>query len=420
MTNSVRMAHLSDIHFGPAALAEVQRCADAALERIAAESPNAVLISGDLFDHRLDAHAPAFRAAVQWIQKLANCAPVLVLQGTFSHDVPGTLDILSALHARFSVAVATEESTWALGLRGWERTAQPQSDHSLAVFAWPPINRGLLAATGDVNVAYRAYASDVLQRAQVFAAHARTMSIPTVLTSHGTVNGCVTENGQTLVSPDHELAIGELFETGYDVVALGHIHKHQVWEKEGRYVAYAGSLARLHSGDYDPKGWIQWRFDSGVATLEFHTTPARDMIEFSFDGPPDMLKLQELASDCENAIVRIRYTVDAEQSGSVDRKAISALFANAAACKVEGTIVPRLTARAPHIAATSGAPAKLAIWADTQEVPSSQVDALTRCLQELLANPSEDEIATSILTRIDSLTMEQTPNETSSSNVVGV
>lgn len=419
MKRAIRLAHLSDVHFGPAALAEVQKCAAAALTEIESNTPDVVLISGDLFDHRLEAHAPAFRAAVQWVQNLAEHAPVLVLQGTFSHDVPGTLEILSALNARFPIAVASEESAWALSPAGWEKSNQLRAEHDLAVFAWPPINRGVLAASGDVNAAYRGYVVEVLQRARAFADQARELSIPSFLTSHGTVNGCVTEHGQTLLSPDHELSTGELFSGGFDVVALGHIHKHQVWVDEDRYVGYAGSLARLHSGDYDRKGWIEWTLKCGEVKYAFHTTPARDMIELCFDGAPDMASLEALAVTSRDAIVRIRYTVNAEEANTVDRKAINALFANAAACKVEGTILPRLTARAPEIATTKGVTGKLALWASTQETPEPLATALGDCLQMLLSEHSDEAIAAALIS-LSSTTLGASSDETSTLNLVGV
>lgn len=419
MSTGIRVAHLSDVHFGPSALEEVQKCASAALSEIAANPPDVVLLSGDLFDHRLEAHAPAFRAAVQWVQQLADHAPVLVLQGTFSHDVPGTLEILGALGARFPIAVASEESAWALGVSGWENTTQLRADHRLAVFAWPPINRGLLAVNGDVNAAYRGYVSEVLLRARSFADVAREFNIPSLLTSHGTVNGCVTEHGQTLLSPDHELSTGELFSAGFDVVGLGHIHKHQIWESEGRFVGYAGSLARLHSGDYDAKGWIEWTVASGKVQFAFHTTPARDMIELCFDGAPDMESLQALAENSTDAIVRIRYTVNAEEANTVDRKAISALFSNAAVCKVEGTILPRLTARAPLIATTNGVTGKLALWASTQETPAPLANALGECLQLLLSESSDEAIAAALIS-LSTTSLGTSADETSTLNLVGV
>lgn len=414
--HSLQLAHLSDVHFGPAAALEVQRCADFAAARLEASKPQAILLSGDLFDHRLEAHAPAFRAAVHWVQRLANVAPVLVLQGTFSHDVPGTLDILGALSASYGIAVATEEGAWALNQGRWEPVSGVTPGHEAIVYAWPPVNRGKLAVEGDLAAAYSRYVSSVHGRARAIAEQANALGVPSILTSHGTVNGCVTEHGQTLLSPDHEFGVAELISFGYDVVALGHIHKHQSWAEGPQVVAYAGSLARLHGGDYDPKGWINWTITSGAVDFSFEKTPARDMIEVVCDGLPNMDELRAIAATSQDAFVRIRYTVPSEQAELVDRKAIAALFDSAAVCKVEGTIVPRMLARAPEIAAANGIPAKLALWATHQALAPDRGSRLSDCLQRLLCAESDEAIVDNILQTL----METREHETEPTDTVRV
>jgi 3',5'-cyclic AMP phosphodiesterase CpdA len=73
----VRLAHLSDIHFG---CEDVGAC-DAAVEAVAALTPDLVVVTGDL---TCDGLPSEFRAARAWLDRLP--APLLVTPG--NHDTP--------------------------------------------------------------------------------------------------------------------------------------------------------------------------------------------------------------------------------------------------------------------------------------------------------------------------------------------
>ena len=55
---------------------------------------------------------------------------------------------------------------------------------------------------------------------------------------------------------DHEFSVGGLFALEASAVMLGHIHKHQTWQNDGRMIAYAGSLCRLHHGEIGDNGGL--------------------------------------------------------------------------------------------------------------------------------------------------------------------
>ena len=87
----MRIAHFSDLHFGTRTLAEADRCFGAAIDRAAVLGVQAAVISGDTTDHALDLHAPASARLAAQLRRLADLCPVLMLQGTYSHEPPGTL-----------------------------------------------------------------------------------------------------------------------------------------------------------------------------------------------------------------------------------------------------------------------------------------------------------------------------------------
>jgi len=74
---TVRIAHLSDIHFG----GENARAVEAAVTAVAAFDPSAVVVTGDL---TLNGQPPEFRSVAAWLARLP--APRLVTPG--NHDTP--------------------------------------------------------------------------------------------------------------------------------------------------------------------------------------------------------------------------------------------------------------------------------------------------------------------------------------------
>ena len=89
----MRIAHFSDLHYATRTLAEVDRCFGHAIERAIAADMDAAVISGDATDHALELHAPAVEALARRLRELAEHCPVLLLQGTYSHEPPGTLEL---------------------------------------------------------------------------------------------------------------------------------------------------------------------------------------------------------------------------------------------------------------------------------------------------------------------------------------
>jgi len=102
----IRIAHFSDLHYGPKNMAEADRCFGAAIDQAIALGVQAAVLSGDSTDHALDLHSPAAERLVSQVRRLADHCPVLMLQGTFSHEPPGTLSIFKMLGGRYPVHVA--------------------------------------------------------------------------------------------------------------------------------------------------------------------------------------------------------------------------------------------------------------------------------------------------------------------------
>jgi exonuclease SbcD len=416
----VKIAHFSDLHYAPGNLEEADRCFGFAVSNARTIGTDLAVISGDATDHRLDAHAPSLNRLATQIHRLARSMPVLMLQGTFSHEPPGTLKNFALMGAEHPVFSAERVQQVSLFDGQFFASDGPlfspgELKGVLAIGAdvvftcLPTINKGQLAAAvgaKDAATALGDVLSDFLAAAGQVNRELRAAGIRTVGVSHGTVNGCTTEHGVTMAGFDHEFSIGALFDAECDAFMLGHIHKHQQWERAGRVVAYPGSIGRFHYGEEGDKGYLLWDVSAGEARADLIATPARETVCIDFDGPPDMARLAEIAASSTDKFVRVRWQVDEEHRQSVDREAIAALFSGASELKVEARILPVTRSRAQGISLEATVDRKLERWCELTELESAP---LLERFQLLEANDAES-IATEILSRIDTLAMPAADN----------
>jgi exonuclease SbcD len=329
-----------------------------------------------------------------------------MLHGTFSHEPPGALNMFRMLGGRFRVHVADRLQQVALMEDGCWRESHDWRFEQIppgarAVFSCvPTVNKAVVAAAVGATEAAAAVGEQLTALLQGFApinAAARAASVPTIGVSHGTVYGCVTEHGVPMAGFDHEFTTCSLFGAGAQAFLLGHIHKHQTWEQDGRIIAYAGSIGRLHYGEQGDKGFLIWEVEAGFVRFELIATPAKRTVEISFDGMPNLDELQQIArtNDISGAFVRVRWTMPQEDRHEVDRSAIQGIFGAAAEVKLEGRVVPVVRTRAAGISQEVRIAAKIAVWARLTE---ARAEPLLACLEALQTRAPED-IAANIMDR---------------------
>lgn len=399
----MRIAHLSDLHFGdPKVLPEVQRCTAFAIDAVVDAGAELAVISGDSTDHAIDVHSPSFVALARLVRRLADHCPVLMLQGTFSHEPPGTLDVFRLLGGSYPVHVADRihQVAWC-GAYGWVasdgwRFNEPPAGAQVLLSCVPTVNKATVASSVGAKAAAEAIGEQLAALLAGFGEvnrHAAAAGVPTVGVSHGTVSGCVTEHGVPMAGLDHEFTTGSLFAAQASAFMLGHIHKHQAWDWRGRLIAYPGSIGRLHYGEEDAKGCLLWDVSAHGASFRFIETPARRMVHLTFSGRPDMEAIRAIAADAPGAFVRVRWQIAEEERASVDRAEIERLLAGAAELRLEGRVVPLLRARSAGISAVPTLADKLRRWAELADVDG---EPLAERLRSLQATPP-DEIARAIL-----------------------
>jgi DNA repair protein SbcD/Mre11 len=389
----IRLGHFSDLHYaGGANFGEVHRCFSFAVDEAITRGIECAVISGDSTDHALDVHSPAVNALASAVRRLADHCPVVMLQGTFSHEPPGTLDIFRLLGGRYQVYVADRLQQLALlpggrwhASNGWRFEAVP--DGTLALFSCvPTVNKAVIAATVGATEAAAAVGQELTALLRGFAstnAAARASMVPTIGISHGTVYGCITEHGVPMAGFDHEFTTASLFTANATAFLLGHIHKHQAWEQDGRVIAYPGSIGRLHYGEEDEKGFLLWEVGAAAVRFALIPTPAKRTVEINFTGLPDLEELKTRAREAQvdGAFVRVRWNVPEEDRGSVDRRAIEAALAGAAGVKLEGRVIPVLRTRAAGISQEESIAGKVRAWANAVEANATPLIACLEALQ---------------------------------------
>lgn len=392
----IRIAHFSDLHYGHKTLAEADRCFGAAIDQAIEARVQAAVLSGDATDHALDLHAPAALRLMGQVKRLAGHCPVLMLQGTFSHEPPGALSVFRLLGARHPIHVADRIAQVGLSRHGqwlpsdaWRFDTLPGD--ALALFTCvPTVNKAVVAATVGATNAAASVAEHLTALLAGFAPihrEARARGVPTIGVSHGTVFGCTSEHGVPMAGFDHEFTTGVLFSAEATAFMLGHIHMHQAWTREDgagvRCIAYAGSIGRFHHGEQGDKGLLIWEVGADASSFVLRATPARRTMDILFEGRPDLAALREAVAQqsLTGASVRVRWTVAEEDKQVVDRAAIQALLGEAADVKLEGRIAPVVRTRAVGICQLTSLADKMQLWAQTTQcAPQPLLDCLDRLM----------------------------------------
>lgn len=397
----IRIAQFSDLHYSAKNLVEADRCFSHAVDRAIALKVDAAVVSGDSTDHALDLHSPAAEHLARNIRRLADHCPVLMLQGTFSHEPPGTLSMLRLLGGRYPVHVADRIGQVGLSTDGrwmasedWQFAALPSGLRALFSCV-PTVNKAVVAATVGASSAAEAVGEHLAVLLRGFAASnqvARGRGLPTIGVSHGTVFGCISEHGVPMAGFDHEFTTGALFAAEAQVFMLGHIHRHQAWERQAgaghQCIAYPGSIGRFHYGEEGDKGFLVWDIGADEVRYTLEPTPARRTLDIVFEGKPDLTGLRDAVEreDIAGAFVRVRWTVADEDRHEVDRAAMQALLEGAAEVKLEGRIVPVVRTRAAGISQLANLADKVRVWAQSIE---AKPQPLLNCLQALASQTPE-------------------------------
>ena len=298
---------------------DTKRCLDELARVAGEEQPDYTLVSGDIFDAGKvwsDRCCEEIVTAARYINRLSMVSmEVVIMRGTPNHDGIGFYNVLSKMFAdRPNVHII----------------ATPQVIHfgDVDIAVLPGFDRGVYRAEHpglsfeEENTVFAQELSNIVMGLKAQCSPDKK----SILMAHYTVPGCNTESGQLMLLAKFEpvLPPEALRAAGYDLVALGHIHRPQkVPNVENCF--YAGAINALNFNDENQERgfWIHTDMPLGGWESRFCKTPYREFISFEFTDTDitaiNLGNIDEVAFNywryngaVKDKIVRIHYTCSEE------------------------------------------------------------------------------------------------------------
>lgn len=299
---------------------DTKRCLDELVRVAREEQPDYSLISGDVFHvGRLwsDRCCEEIITAIHYIRELAAVSKqVIVMRGTPNHDGEGQFKVLSEMFTDCqNVHVVI--------------TPQVISFDDVDIAVLPGFDRGTYRAkfpglsSDEENEVFTKELSKIVLGMKAQCDPAKK----SILMAHYTVPGCNTESGQTMMLTQFEPIIPQeaLMAAGYDLVALGHIHRPQRILSQDWY--YSGAINAMNFNDEGQERgfWIHTDMPFDGWDSRFYKTPIREFITVNFTDTDitaiNLGHIDEVAFNywryngaVRDKIVRIHYSCSGENA----------------------------------------------------------------------------------------------------------
>jgi len=358
MTEPIRILHFADIHVGMERYGRVdattginsrvmdylRRLSDL-VEYAIDQKVDLVIFAGDAYRTRNP--NSTYRREFAWrIKELADRGiPVVMVPG--NHDLPAapnrasTIDIFDTLRVPNIYVLDHSSGVTVIETRRgapvqiapvpYPYISELTSQEEYRAVSLAELDR---IVTAKLDAIIQGFADEVRQRPE----------IPAVLVGHFSVDEArVGSEHSIMVGRDVKVTRSVLVDDAWDYVALGHVHKHQDLNPGAQPpVVYSGSVERIDFGEErEPKGWVMVELSRGRAEYEFvphYHRQARRFVTLDCDcrqqDDPMNAVLALIARKQEegviqDAIVRLRIRLTAEQDAGIRDRKIRAALADA-------------------------------------------------------------------------------------------
>ena len=320
--------HVADIHIGvenystidpetglSTRLLDFLKSFDEVVDYAIEKKADLILLCGDMYKSRNPTQTHQ-REFAKRISKLSNYnIPVVLVVG--NHDVPHVLERASALEIFGTLDVPNIYIGDSI-----QTHLIDTANGSIQITTLPWIRRsGFLSrentrdlTPNEINEAIQERLSNMIR----IEAKKLDPNIPAILAGHVTVSGAKTSSEQLMtLGRDYLLLTSDIALSEFDYIALGHIHKHQILNKNP-YVVYSGSIERVDFGEEnDVKGFCSIEINPNnnigqrLINFEFIPTKARKFITINIniadndENPNDTIVSTINKSNIKDSIVRI-------------------------------------------------------------------------------------------------------------------
>jgi exonuclease SbcD len=315
----IKLMHFADTHFGVenygrtdpvtglnTRFLDFVRATNFAIEFSLKHEADLIVFAGDAYKTRVPdpTHQREF---ARCIRKLTDKGiPVFLLVG--NHDLPGSTGRADTISI-FDTLLGVDRNIYVLDKPG---LLEVETKHGkIQIGALPYLSKDLLflgkAYEDNTQEAIR----DNLIKKYLDIIHSLSVSLnpalPSVLIAHSSVSGASLSSEQDIMIVDEVvLPLEALISSGFDYVALGHIHRFQNLNKNPHPpIIYSGSIERIDfSEEKERKGFVWVDVERGRTSYEFIEVPTRKFFSIELhpsQSPSEALKGDEL----RDAIVKV-------------------------------------------------------------------------------------------------------------------
>lgn len=362
----MRIIHTSDWHLGHLLYnysreAEQRSMLEQLAEHVRREQPDVMLLAGDIFDTTQPSAAVQRMLAEALVSIHEACPTMQIISIAGNHDSASRHDIFRTPWSTLGIHT--------LGSIG--------RDSDLDDYIFDIDGKGYVVAVPFA--ADRFMPDDVFGRLAERVSERNTEGRPVVLTAHL----AVAESDYRGHEQADESCIGglscqpaEVFGTGYDYVALGHIHKGQQLDAEGR-IRYSGtplaiSFDEVYSGNAHGALLVELNVHGGVPDVRpLPIMTAQPLVTLPSDGgfgawDDVRAQLADFPADLP-AYIRLNVEVDDYLPASAQHDAVALCEAKACRfCLIN-------TRRKSSAAATGNARTRTFTTTELQELPPAEV-----------------------------------------------
>lgn len=305
---------------------DTKRCLDEMIKVANEEQPDYSLISGDIFHaNKLwsDRCCDEILTAVHYIKELAAVSKqVIIMRGTPNHDGIGPFNVLTEMFSSYYTYKNVHIVT----------TPQVISFDDADIAVLPGFDAGIYRAKTP-GLSKEEENEALTQELANIAIGLKAQCRPgkkSILMAHYTVPGCNMESGQTMMLKQFEPVLTQeaLLAAGYDLVALGHIHRPQRISTYDWY--YSGAINALNFNDEGQERgfWIHTDMPLGGWDSRFFKTPIREFKSINLNDDEvmqlnmqciDSIATMKWRGEIKGKIVRVHYRCTDENNKALNK-----------------------------------------------------------------------------------------------------